>query len=184
MTPRQPTGDRRADVHNPVFMEAESRVLGYLLARSKEKGGAVEDCRKAHGHWDFTYRGKHDSAPMTLDVKCEQWAARTGNVAYEVKQYVGTGDKVREVPGWGARGDLDIVVYVLPGPPQEKWQALFVDAHLLGDIAEEQAALPVSKQALGFKPFANTSSDRVTYGYAVPLLLLYERGAIKREEWV
>jgi hypothetical protein len=184
VTPRQPTGDRRQDVHNPVFMEAEARVLGYLLARSREKGGTVEDCRRAHGHWDFRYQGKHDVAPLTLDVKCEQWAARTGNVAWEARQFVGTGAKVREVPGWGAWHDLDVVVYVLPGPPEAKWQALFVDAGLLGDIAREQAALPAGKRAPGFKEFANTSSDRTTYGYAVPIALLRQRGAVRREEWV
>jgi hypothetical protein len=165
-------------------MECERRVLDYLLTRSKEKGGSVEDCRKAHGHWDFTYRGKHDLAPMTIDVKCEQLAAHTGNVAYEVKQYVGQGADTRQQPGWGAYDDLDTVVYVLPGPPEAKWRALFVDAGMLGDIAKEQSTLPHSKRAYGFKEFAAPGSDRTTFGYAVPIALLRERGAVLREELV
>jgi hypothetical protein len=159
----QPPHDYKQDVVNPVYLEAEERVLAWLLAQGKP----VTDCRDEHSYHDFRVG---DS--LNLDVKCDTKAFVTGRVAWEqgVARHNG-----QVYPGWGLHEGLHIVVYVMlppEGKREGKWPLLVCSAKQLRRFVEANRESPV---CIGFM---SQGTDRDGFGFLLNVQALEEFGAI------
>jgi hypothetical protein len=173
--PRQPpfvvTGNFKQDVNNPLFQDAENRVLSWL--RKQEASASwpwgVIDRRDKHREGDFVLLPLKGGPERLLDVKCDVWSIKTGRFAWEEKLVQADG---REYPGWG-KSNLDYVVYVTPQPKdaEGRWEAWIVDAKALRTGMEYYIAhKPLqSLTERGWKQFDKRNTDgRRGVGWAVP----------------
>ena len=166
---RQKTGNRAKDVANPMFKEAEERVLRWLLAN----GYAVRDARGEKTFYDFRFGAFRPV--YALDVKCDQFAQTTGRVAWEA--FVEMGTHIRE--GWGRDERLDYIAFVTPG----NWHMYLVDAERVREMLvrmEKGFDLPKDGELVEFKKMG--SDGRTGYGLAIGLEWMRRMGAIKKED--
>lgn len=169
---RAKTGLRSRDVQNPLFKEAEARVLAWLEAQDFQ----VVDARAAKTYFDFRIGapGAENLAVFTLDVKCDQYAASTGRVAWET--HAATRGFTRL--SWGLNPNLDYVAFVLPSN-NPQWTLLLVDA------GKVRAALDTLVAGRDYHPFDKQGEDaRQAAGLAIQLAALRRVGAIVREAQV
>jgi hypothetical protein len=154
-TIQRSTGNMAVDVKNPVYIEAEERVLYWL--RKRYGYGSVWDARDTHRSYDFlAHLGTADQ--KQLDVKTDSYLNETGRVAFESRVRYMDG---KETPGWGRKG-LDLIAYVCP----VEWRMYLVDGHILARLVDEnEETLPP-----GWKRFSKLNPGRcVVEGFAIPL---------------
>lgn len=172
------THDYAADVANPLYLEAEERVLNWLRARGKH----VTDNRSKRTFHDFTIGNA-----WTLDVKCDVRYAETGRVAWEQLTVRHNGPPERAItPGWGMHHGLSYIVYVLCPPPgfrhdeeggrHNGWPLVVVHA---GRMRE---AILANKDSPAVKGFIAHGTDRDGTGYAVELEWLRQQPGVVLEE--
>lgn len=170
--PRQPTGNRAVDVHNPLFKEAEERVYQWLLTRE----GLVRDCRKQNTYHDFVINDL-----WALDVKCDQLASVTGRVAWEL--YIERSNGQLQ-DGWGRHPHLDYVAFVQPGEASALWKLHMVDVfevqRLIGRI-DRGVFTPDPGE---YVAFTKVGTDRSGIGVAVSLAMLDKQKCIVEEAHV
>lgn len=166
---RQRTGDRDKDVTNSVFREAEDRVYRWLLTRGM---GSITDARDQRTFYDFIL-----NHAWTLDVKCDQYALNTGNVAWEEWVWkCPRPDDVQKVKGWGLHDGLVYVMYVFP-TTEGAWKGLLCSAAKM-----REAVLDVAGRAPGeLREFHKQGTDRDATGYLVPIAFLRNRGCVLEE---
>lgn len=182
MAPRKSGRDkpnRDRDVHNPLYAEAENRVLAWLLAQGKE----VTDVREERTYYDFIVGGA-----WTLDVKCDTRAHDTGRVIWESAVIVkGREDASAVQEGWGQHHGLSYVAYVLvqdggAGP----WPLLIVQAQGLRQavsqaVSEGLVGVDTEIYKPPLKAFVIDGEDRVAMGYAVKIKWLRDKGLVLEE---
>lgn len=167
---RKSTGTRSRDVQDPLYKEAEERVYRWL----QEQGYSVSDERKAKTFYDFRI-GSKTPAIFALDVKCDQYAATTGRVAWEL--FVEVGKNIRE--GWGRDERLDYVAFVIP----HEWGVVMVDTDCVRALIAKQEQgfnLPREGELVAFRK--EGQDGRTAHGVALALEYLRRHGCIKREE--
>lgn len=182
MAPRKSGRDkpnRDRDVHNPLYHEAEERVLAWLLAQGKE----VTDVREERTYYDFIIGGA-----WTLDVKADTRAHDTGRVVWEAAVIVkGREDASAVQEGWGQHHGLSYIAYVIipsgyEGTSPHPWPLLIVQAQGL-----RQAILQTISEGLvghgghALRPFVIDGEDRVATGYAVLISWLRDKGLLLEE---
>lgn len=168
---RKSTGTRSRDVQDPLFKEAEERVFIWL----QEQGYTVSDERKAKTFYDFRIGSANGQAVFALDVKCDQYAATTGRVAWEL--FVETRGNMRE--GWGRDDRLDYVAFVLP----HEWRVIMVDTDCIRTLIAKQDQgfnLPKEGELVAFRK--EGTDGKTAHGLALSLEYLRRHGCIKREE--
>lgn len=170
--PRQPTGNRSVDVHNPLFKEAEERVWKWLPNITDKP---VRDCRSQNTYHDFII-----DDIWAIDVKCDQIASSTGRVAWEL--YVAKGDNMRE--GWGRHEHLDYVAFVLPKGKEEPWPLYMVDVPDTQKLIERIDNGLVTPEAGEYVPFNKVGTDRTGIGIAISLELLRRENCVMEEAHV
>lgn len=171
--PRQPTGNRAVDVHNPLFQEAETRVYNWLTSRDNH---IVRDCRKQHTYHDFVVDDL-----WTVDVKCDQLAAQTGRVAWELYVEKANGTML---DGWGRHEHLDYVAFVQPGEASAGWPVYLVDVQAVRSLLVAIEAGNSIPTAAEYRPFTKVGTDRTGIGVAISLALLARTGCIVEESHV
>ncbi len=155
------TGNPAIDVNNPLYKEAEERVLRWL--RRKYGYSSVEDLRRGNLPHDFVVR-YGNAARLKTDVKADQYMTQTGNVAWEEKLVL---PNKTERDGWG-RKDIDRIVYVAP----QTWEALLVDAHAMRTLA----------QGGGFQRRSKLNPGRyAAHVLLLPIVMLEDAGAVLRK---
>lgn len=162
---RQRTGSRNKDAVNPVFLEAEAKVLEWLVA----EGHDVQDARPQRTYYDFALGNL-----WTVDVKCDQWMQTTGRVAWEL--YLETRGVLRE--SWGMDARLDYVAFVAP----HIWKLVLVDTEAVRDLIAKQEKgfnLPKSGELVAFSKEGN--DQRTGKGVALSIDYLRRHGCIKKE---
>lgn len=165
----RPTPDRARDVRNPLYIEAEDRVLAWL----REQGKVVEDVRHEHKVYDFRIGNA-----WNLDVKADTRHADTGRVAWE--QLVVSHDPNRlPQEGWGMHHALSYVAYVLVPPEGDRarpWPLVICHAGRLREAVMANRGLPEVKE------FLVRGTDRDATGYAVDLNWLRSQGNVVLQE--
>ena len=183
MAPRKSGRDkpnRDRDVQNPLYHEAEERVLAWLLAQGKE----VTDVRDSKLYYDFIIGGA-----WTLDVKADTRAHETGRVIWESAIIVkGREDASAVQEGWGQHHGLSYIAYVLvPGAredaPQAGWPVLIVQAQGLRQAVSQAVSEGlVGHEAVSvLRPFVIDGEDRMATGYAVLISWLRDKGLVLEE---
>lgn len=170
--------DREIDAKNPLYAEAEERVLYWLQSQRKE----VRDVREARTYYDFVL-----GDAWTLDVKTDMRAHETGRVVWEA----GVLNKSRQqtIDGWGMHHGLSYVAYVMPREvnaetAHESWPMLLVNAQRLREAVQQAVSDgKVGKEEV-LKPFTVEGEDRVSWGYAVSLKWLRDKGLVLAEDVV
>lgn len=167
MVARQDTRVAKLAYNNRLFQEAEERVYNWLHEAVPEL--RVIDCRKQKTYYDFLL-----GSIFPLDVKCDQYAADTGRLAFEWEI-----DKDgRTVPGWGQHEGLAFIAYVLPDLADKQWPMYVVDAAMARVAVREwlESAEPVD--GINVIQFAVQSEGREARGYGLGIEWLRERGAL------
>lgn len=178
MAPRKsgklkPNRDR--DAQNPLYREAEERVLAWLLGRGKE----VTDVRDAKSYYDFVVGGA-----WTLDVKADTVAHHTGRLVWEagvlVKSKAGP-EAVQE--GWGQHHGLSYIAYVLIPQTREEagWPVLVVQAQGLREAVSQAVGEGLVGVEAPLKPFVIEGEDRDAWGYAISMTWLRSKGLVLEE---
>lgn len=143
------TGDFAADAGNPLYREAELRVAQLF----RDYGYKVEDVAEAHLNYDLVATAPgFPGVRLTIDVKCDERAWETGNLAWE-SEIVWPGGK--RVKGWGQKGGADWICYALAnGDSRNTWVGYLIGAPELQRYC-----------ALGDRPFGNAAAQLrgVTY---------------------
>lgn len=173
--PRVATGNKQKDVVQPLFLEAEQRVLDYLRAQGKH----VADNRKARTFYDFVV-----GHAWTLDVKADQYGHESLAVAFEtdIDEYSEEVDEYgphrvfqRRSEGWGRHHGLNYVAYVLVSDA-EKWPLYILHRQKTLD-----AVLSYVEKGLGgsaVRPFSKPDGPRKASGYVLALDWLEEQGCV------
>lgn len=168
------TRRRNIDANNPLFIEAEEKVLRWLLA----EGYQVLDYRKQHTYFDFRVglpqrvdeNMQQTTFPVyTLDVKCDQFAATTGRVVWELTNIIG--GVMRE--GWGMNPHLDYVASVQP----QTWHMTLLDAVAVRRLLAEDILVGDQVKHFTRKGADGIDSDAI----AVYLDTLRQHGCVVKE---
>lgn len=161
------TSSRKATLTNRLWTEAEERVLAWLEAHKL----TVTDVRKQRTYYDFVLDHIY-----TLDVKCDQWGAETGRLAWEdaISKHGTT------VPGWGRHEGLDYVAYVLPGEADKQWPLFIVDAQATRRMLAVRLA---NQNIIGNElvPFNKQGDGWTGHGHALAIGWLRSEGCIVQE---
>lgn len=160
----RPPADFFADVAEPKTIEAEERVLAYLRGR----GWPCIDVRRRNAAWDFElYAGERR---QRIDVKCDAYLDTTARLPFEDRHVFNDGSIK---PGWGWSPDLDIVAVV----GRDTSRCVFVRLPEFRALVEREQ-VPTRGCAPDWKRIDRENVNKRTQGWAAPLGLLFQVGAI------
>lgn len=170
-----PTGDYQTDVRQPLYQQAEEKVMVAFRSLVEPQGWCVVDRRAYREHGDFWVMNNDQT--LVLDVKCDQYCSTTHRLAWErgVRRRDGSLE-----PGWATSGHVDYVVFVAP----QNWDAwvLNVPAWTAYVHQQEQHSSSEALQSRGWRSITKWNTDgRCALGWAIPLAELRVAGLIHRK---
>lgn len=178
--PHYVTGNRQRDVANALFREAETRTIK-----------AVQELLPAHGPWQLVDRRDHhlhgdfwlvhqNGRTLVFDIKCDQYLAKTGRVAFEEKIVFPDGHSEQ---GWGVSRHVDLAIFV--SPLGEQWPATTIAVepwlHYVDGVTR-RFTTDVLYAQYNWRVIRKTNTDgRVAHGWAMPLEELRRERLVYRD---